>query len=73
VAGNLSPGIIFEEVRSMSWKAQGKGMSKGMSPELLKKETDGTTATLKVLERKDAEHESRRGRRWKVSEEVTPT
>jgi hypothetical protein len=56
----------------MSRKGQGKGMSKGMSPELLKKETDGTPLPLKALARKDAEHESRRTRQWKAPEEVTP-
>jgi hypothetical protein len=55
----------------MSRKIQGKGMSKGMSPELLKKQTDGLTPPLKALERKDAEHESRRARRPKAPGEVT--
>jgi hypothetical protein len=40
-------------------------MSKGMSPELLKKETDGLTPPLKALEQKDAEHEARRTHRPK--------
>jgi hypothetical protein len=49
----------------MSRKIQGKGMSKGMSPELLKKETNGLTPPLKALEQKDAEHEARRTHRLK--------
>ena len=47
----------------MSRKSQGKGMSSGMSPELLKKQTDGVTPPLKVLQKHDSEHESRRARR----------